>query len=51
LLPDQEGHLAGRLLAFWQETLGGPLHSVKVAHSRPIKPVELRNINEEFCLH
>ena len=40
-----------RFLDFWQRTLDGPLHSVKVAHSRLIKPVELRTINEEFCLH
>ena len=39
-----------RFLAFWQRTLDGPLHSVKVAHSRLIKPMELRTITEEFHL-
>ena len=40
-----------RFLAFWQQTLDGPLHSVKVAHSRLIKPAELRAIDAEFRLH
>ena len=40
-----------RFLAFWQETLNGPLHSVKVAHRRLIKPAELRTIGSEFHLH
>src|SRR5262252_6490991 len=32
-------------LAFWQEKLDGPLYSVTVAHSRLIKPAELRAID------
>jgi uncharacterized protein Usg len=40
-----------RFLAFWMETLEGPLHSVTVAHSRLIKPAELKAINGEFRLH
>jgi len=40
-----------RFLAFWQKTLEGPLHSVTVAHSRLIKPAEIRAINGEFRLH
>jgi uncharacterized protein Usg len=40
-----------RFLAFWQETLEGPLHSVTVAHSRLIRPAEMRAINGEFRLH
>ncbi len=31
-----------RFLAFWMEKLEGPLHSVMVAHSRLIKPAELK---------
>src|SRR5665213_280611 len=31
-----------RFLAFWMEKLEGPLHSVQVAHSRLIKPAELK---------
>ena len=40
-----------RFLAFWLEKLEGPLHSVTVAHSRLIKPAELRAIGGEFRLH
>ena len=38
-------------LAFWQEKLEGPLFSVTVAHSRLIKPAELRAVNGVFLLH
>ena len=38
-------------LAFWQEKLEGPLFSVTVAHSRLIKPAELRALDGEFGLH
>jgi len=40
-----------RFLAFWVEKLEGPLHSVVVAHSRLIKPAELKAIGGEFKLH
>jgi uncharacterized protein Usg len=30
-----------KFLAFWEEQLEGPLHSVTVAHQRLIRPVEL----------
>ena len=40
-----------RFLAFWVEKLEGPLHSVTVAHSRLIRPAELRAVNGEFRLH
>lgn len=40
-----------RFLAFWQERLEGPLHSVQVAHSKLIKPAELKAIGSEFRLH
>ena len=40
-----------RFLAFWQERLDGPLHSVRVMHSRLIKPAELNAIAAEFHLH
>ena len=40
-----------RFLAFWMEKLEGPLHSVMVAHSRLIKPAELKAIDGEFRLH
>ena len=38
-------------LAFWQEKLDGPLFSVTVAHSRLIKPAELRAVDGVFRLH
>ena len=38
-------------LRFWKESLEGVLHSVTVAHSRLIKPAELRTIDGEFRLH
>ena len=40
-----------RFLAFWMEKLEGPLHSVLVAHSRLIKPAELKAIDGEFRLN
>jgi uncharacterized protein Usg len=40
-----------RFLAFWKEKLEGPLHSVRVAHCKLIKPAEIRAINGEFRLH
>ena len=38
-------------LKFWQSSLEGMLHSVTVAHSKLIKPAELRAIGNEFRLH
>ena len=40
-----------RFLAFWEENLDGPLHPVRVAHCKLIKPADLKAINEEFRLH
>jgi uncharacterized protein Usg len=38
-------------LAFWQRSLDGPLLGVTVAHSRLIKPAELRAVGNVFRLH
>jgi uncharacterized protein Usg len=38
-------------LEFWQKKLEGPLHSVTVAHSRLIRPAELRTVDGVFRLH
>ena len=38
-------------LTFWRKSLEGALHSVTVAHSRLIKPAEIRAIGSEFRLH
>src|ERR1700690_322808 len=38
-------------LSFWEKSLDGPLFSVTVAHSKLIKPAELRAIDGVFRLH
>ena len=38
-------------LAFWEEKLDGPLFAVTVAHSKLIKPAELRAVDGVFRLH
>jgi uncharacterized protein Usg len=38
-------------LRFWQRSLEGILHSVTVAHSKLIKPAELKAIDGEFRMH
>jgi uncharacterized protein Usg len=43
--------LLQKFLQFWQEKLEGPLHSVMVAHSRLIRPAEMRTLDGEFRLH
>jgi uncharacterized protein Usg len=34
----------GKFLAFWEEEIEGPIHSVTVAHARLIRPAELRQL-------
>jgi uncharacterized protein Usg len=38
-------------LAFWQDKLEGPLVAVTVAHSKLVKPAELKAIDGVFRLH
>jgi uncharacterized protein Usg len=38
-------------LAFWQEKLEGPLFSVTIAHSRLVKPAEIKAIDGVFRLN
>jgi uncharacterized protein Usg len=40
-----------RFLEFWGQKLEGPLHSVRVAHSKLIKPAEFRSVDGVFRLH
>ena len=40
-----------RFLEFWKCNLEGPLHSVRVAHSKLISPAEMRAIDGDFRLH
>lgn len=38
-------------LSFWQSKLDGPLHSVRVAHARLIRPAELDVRSGELRVH
>ena len=40
-----------RFLKFWLEKLDGPLHSVMVAHSRLLKPSEVRAVDGVWRLN
>jgi len=40
-----------RFIEFWRTSLEGPLHSITVAHSRLIKPAEIRPVDGVFRLH
>jgi uncharacterized protein Usg len=40
-----------RFLTFWETSIEGRLHSVMVAHSRLIKPAEMRAVDGVFRLH
>lgn len=40
-----------RFIAFWRETIEGPLHSVRYTHRQMIAPGEWRNVSGEFRLH
>jgi len=40
-----------KFLTFWRQKLDGPLHSVRVGHSKLIKPAEIRAVDGEFRLH
>jgi uncharacterized protein Usg len=38
-------------LDFWQKSLEGALHSVTIAHSRLLKPAEIKAVDGVFRLH
>jgi uncharacterized protein Usg len=40
-----------RFLTFWREKLDGALHSVRVGHSKLIKPAEIKTFSAEFRFH
>jgi uncharacterized protein Usg len=40
-----------RFLAFWQEKLDGPLHSVAISHNRLLTPAECRLAAAEYALN
>jgi uncharacterized protein Usg len=39
-----------KFIAFWRETLDGPLHSVTYTHCQLISPREWRNVTGELVL-
>jgi len=43
--------LLKNFLSFWGEKLEGPIYAVTVAHSKLIKPAELRAVDGVFRLH
>jgi uncharacterized protein Usg len=38
-------------LAFWKREIEGPLHSVRIAHAKLIKPAELKAVRGVLTLH
>ena len=38
-------------IAYWQETIEGPLHSVRFVHRKMIAPGSWRNVTGEFHYH
>lgn len=40
-----------KFLDFWRSTLEGPLHSVRVAHGRLIRPAEIALVGCEYRLN
>jgi uncharacterized protein Usg len=40
-----------RFIEFWQETIEGPLHSVRFTHRKPAGAGEWRNVVQELRLH
>ena len=40
-----------KFLAFWEQQIEGPLHSVTVSHARLIKPSDFRAVSGEFYLN
>lgn len=40
-----------KFLNFWTQKLEGPLHSVRVGHSKLIRPAEIKAIDGEFRLN
>jgi uncharacterized protein Usg len=43
--------LLKKFLTFWRKELDGPLHSVRVTHSKLIGPAEFRMVDHELVLH
>ena len=39
-----------KFIEFWQDSIEGPLHSVRFSHRRMISPGEWRNVTGEFSV-
>ena len=48
LAPEFPALHGSRLL---EQSLDGPLHSVRVAHVRLVRPAEIRTVRAQFALH
>lgn len=40
-----------KFLRFWTRELDGPIHSVRLAHARLIRPAEVRYVGHELVIH
>jgi uncharacterized protein Usg len=40
-----------KFLDFWDRELEGPIHSVRLAHARLLRPAEVRMVGTEITLH
>ncbi len=40
-----------KFLDFWNRELDGPIHSVRLAHARLLRPAEVRCLGAEISLH
>jgi uncharacterized protein Usg len=40
-----------KFLDFWRDSLEGPLHSVRIAHVRLVRPAEIRAVKAQLTLH
>ena len=40
-----------KFLDFWTRELDGPIHSVRLAHERLLRPAEIRYAGHEFTMH
>jgi uncharacterized protein Usg len=40
-----------KFLDFWTRELDGPIHSVRLAHARLIRPAEFRYVGVEVMIH
>ena len=44
LFPEFPG--LGKFIAFWEEEIEGPIHSITVAHARLLRPTDFREVRQ-----